>query len=99
MNAGDSRGETGFWTSKTGIALCVFVAALALFLIIDHRAHALQWLPYALLLACPLLHLFMHGGHGGHSGHGGHAGHADGAESRPAARAPEDRGQGGAQGS
>lgn len=96
MNAGDSRGETGFWTSKTGIALCVFVAALALFLIIDHRAHALQWLPYALLLACPLLHLFMHGGHGGHAGR---AGHADGAESRPAARAPEDRGQGGAQGS
>ena len=93
MNAGDSRGETGFWTSKTGIALCVLVALGALFLIIDHRAHALQWLPYALLLACPLLHLFMHGGHGGH------AGHADGAESRPAARAPEDRGQGGAQGS
>jgi len=96
MNAGDSRGETGFWTSKTGIALCVLVALGALFLIIDHRAHALQWLPYALLLACPLLHLFMHGGHGGHAGR---AGHADGAESRPAARAPEDRGQGGAQGS
>jgi hypothetical protein len=25
-----------------------------------------------LLLACPLLHLFMHGGHGGHGGHGAH---------------------------
>jgi hypothetical protein len=92
----ESRGGAGFWTSKTGIALCVFVAIAALFLILEHRAHALQWLPYALLLACPLLHLFMHGGHGGH---GGHARHADGAESRPAPRAPEDRGQGGAQGS
>ena len=31
----------------------------------EHRAHALQWLPIALLLACPLLHLFHgHGGHG-----------------------------------
>jgi hypothetical protein len=26
-------------------------------------------LPYLLLLACPLMHVFMHGGHGGHGGH------------------------------
>jgi hypothetical protein len=25
-----------------------------------------------LVLACPLMMLFMHGGHGGHAGHGGH---------------------------
>jgi hypothetical protein len=24
------------------------------------------------LAACPLLHMFMHGGHGGHGGHGRH---------------------------
>ena len=28
--------------------------------------HALGALPYLLLLACPLMHLFMHHGHGGH---------------------------------
>ncbi|HVL34980.1 MAG TPA: DUF2933 domain-containing protein [Burkholderiales bacterium] len=49
----------------------IFVAFLliaAFFLIVEHRAHLFQWLPFLLLLACPLLHLFH--GHGGHGGHG-----------------------------
>ena len=51
-------------------------AGIALFFLLgEHRIHALGWLPLLLLLACPLLHLTMHGGHGGHagrdSGHGG----------------------------
>jgi hypothetical protein len=33
-----------------------------------HGGHALSYLPYAILLACPLMHVFMHGGHG--HGHG-----------------------------
>ena len=44
----------------------------------EHRAHvlgALIWLP---LLACLLMHLFMHGGHGGHGGHEGHRGDTSG---------------------
>jgi hypothetical protein len=29
-----------------------------------------EWLPYLILLACPLMHLFMHHGHGhGHKPH------------------------------
>jgi hypothetical protein len=28
-------------------------------------------LPWLLLAACPLMHLFMHGGHGGHGDHRG----------------------------
>ena len=47
-----------------------FVLIAGYFLITEHRAHlyeALPYWPYLLLLACPLLHLFMHGGHGGHS--------------------------------
>ena len=36
------------------------------FLITEHRAHLVQYLPFLLLLACPLLHMFHgHGGHGG----------------------------------
>lgn len=63
---------TAFWTSRTGIALCAFIAIAAVLMIVEHRAHALQWLPYALLLACPLMHLFHgHGGHGAHRGHDG----------------------------
>jgi len=29
----------------------------------DHRAHVRGYLPFLLLLACPLMHLFMHHGH------------------------------------
>lgn len=45
-------------------------AILALLLLaFEHRMHLSGlrgWLPYLILLACPLMHLFMHGGHGGH---------------------------------
>ena len=44
-----------------------FALIAAYFLWTEHRAHVVQFLPFALLLACPLLHLFHgHGGHGGH---------------------------------
>jgi hypothetical protein len=59
--------------------LCGFLAIAAVLLILEHRAHALQWLPFAILLACPLLHLFH--GHGGHGGHG--RGHGDKAGAQP----------------
>jgi hypothetical protein len=43
--------------------------ALALaYLIAEHRPHLLGWIPYLIILACPLMHLFMHRGHGGHDG-------------------------------
>ncbi|MEW5756291.1 MAG: DUF2933 domain-containing protein [Pseudomonadota bacterium] len=42
-----------------------FLAIAAFFLFSEHRAHALGALPFLLLLACPLMHLFMHRGHGG----------------------------------
>jgi YHS domain-containing protein len=35
------------------------------FLLMEHGAHLLAWLPWLLLLACPLLHVFRHGKHGG----------------------------------
>lgn len=61
-----------FWRSRYAIGLLVFGAVAAYFLLSEHRAHFIGALPYLLLLACPLLHIFMHGGHG--SGHGGHGG-------------------------
>ncbi len=40
-------------------------AAMALFyLLAEHRAHLFGVLPYLLVLACPLMHRFMHGHHG-----------------------------------
>ena len=54
---GNSRGK---------LALAVFLAIAAFFLLSEHRAHVFGFLPYLLVLACPLMHLFHHGGHGGH---------------------------------
>jgi hypothetical protein len=53
------------WRHKT--ALAVFLAIGLFFLVTEHRTHFFGALPYLLLLACPLMHLFMHGGHGRHS--------------------------------
>lgn len=42
-----------------------FALIAAYFLLTEHRAHVVQFLPFVLLLACPLLHLFhRHGGRG-----------------------------------
>ena len=38
------------------------VAGLGLLLLSDHRQHTLDFLPFLILLACPLMHLFMHHG-------------------------------------
>ena len=48
------------------LGLCLFLAVAAFFLWEEHRAHILGALPYALVLLCPFIHLFMHRGHGGH---------------------------------
>ncbi len=49
-----------------------FVAIAGFFLVAEHRAHAIEYLPFILLAACPLLHLFH--GHGGHQRQEGHKG-------------------------
>ena len=42
-----------------------FLAIALFFLWTEHRAHLLGALPYLLVLACPLMHMFHHG-HGHH---------------------------------
>ncbi|MFZ5673216.1 MAG: DUF2933 domain-containing protein [Pseudomonadota bacterium] len=54
--------------SAANIVLYALLAIAAFYLIAEHRAHLLGWLPWLLILACPLLHIFMHGKHGGHGG-------------------------------
>ncbi len=50
---------------RSWIVLIGFLAAATFFLWEEHRAHLLGILPWAILLLCPILHLFMHRGHGG----------------------------------
>ncbi len=46
------------------------VGALGLVLLWDqHKEHLLGAIPWLVLLACPLVHVFMHGHHGGHGNH------------------------------
>jgi hypothetical protein len=61
--------ESRFWRSPGGIALLVVALVGGFFLYTEHRAHLFGVLPFLLILACPLMHVFMHHGHrhGGHS--------------------------------
>ncbi len=63
-----SNGES-WLLSRTGIATIVAVSVLGFLIYQGHGAHLLGYLPFALILLCPLMHIFMHGGHGGHGGH------------------------------
>jgi hypothetical protein len=56
--------------SNAKIVLIGFLVIIGYFLIMEHRAHlsgGLYYLPFLFLLACPVMHIFMHGGHGGHN--------------------------------
>ncbi|SOZ40905.1 DUF2933 domain-containing protein [Cupriavidus neocaledonicus] len=54
--------------SRSRLVTVGFLLVIGYFLWTEHRAHVIQALPYLLLAACPLMHLFMHHGHG----HGHH---------------------------
>ena len=65
-NHSEQTAAPPFWRSRYAVGLLVFGAVAAYFLLSEHRAHFIGALPYLLLLACPIMHLFMHHGHGGH---------------------------------
>ena len=66
----DGNGSSpSFWTSRYAIGLAVMGGVAAYFLLTEHLAHVVGALPYLLLLACPLTHVFMHGGRGHHHRH------------------------------
>lgn len=51
--------------SRTSLALASLGIIIAFVVLKEHWGHALGVLPYLILLACPLLHIFSHGDHGG----------------------------------
>jgi len=60
------------WSRINQWVLWIGLAAAVTWMFYRHNAHLLQLLPFLILLACPLMHLF--GGHGGHGGHGDDSG-------------------------
>lgn len=79
--------RSGGGSARAKWVFIAFLALAAVLLFTEHRAHLLGFLPWLILLACPLMHLFMHGGHGGHGG--GHEGHDQ--RTRPTNTPGEDR--------
>ncbi|OHC60728.1 MAG: hypothetical protein A3H93_11615 [Rhodocyclales bacterium RIFCSPLOWO2_02_FULL_63_24] len=71
MKTDEHRHEHPPLAGRAKIAWIVFAVIAAFYLWTGHRAHLLGVLPFLLLLACPLMHLFMHGGHGHGHGHDG----------------------------
>lgn len=59
-----------WWKTAYWLAFAGFATVAGFFLVTEHAAHLFGALPFLLLAACPLMHLFGHGGHG-HEGHGG----------------------------
>jgi hypothetical protein len=50
----------GFLGTKAGLAVTLIAATLGVYLLATHTGHALAALPYLILLACPLMHVFGH---------------------------------------
>ncbi|MFG1288948.1 MULTISPECIES: DUF2933 domain-containing protein [Xanthobacter] len=86
MEHGSHDGEArGLFSSRANWVLIAFLVIGGFFLVTEHRAHLipyLGYLPFLLILACPLMHVFMHGGHGGHGGNSGR-GSADAEQNQP----------------
>jgi hypothetical protein len=64
-----------WWGSPVGIVTLGFLGVAGYFLITEHAAHLFGVLPWLLLAACPLMHLFMHHGHHGGHEHAAGSGH------------------------
>jgi hypothetical protein len=65
---GSEHSRPGAGIPRSTWVLLGFLAIAAYFLFSEHRAHFISYLPFLLLAACPLMHIFH--GHGGHGGHG-----------------------------
>jgi len=73
--------ERSWWRSPVGIVTLGFLAVAGYFLITEHAAHIIPSLPWLLLAACPLMHVFMH--HGNHGAHNHSSTQVPGPEDKP----------------
>ena len=65
----ENNSSKSFWLTSNGLAALLLIAGAIYFLLTEHRAHVIALLPWSILLLCPLIHIFMHGGHA-HGEHG-----------------------------
>ncbi len=55
-----------WWKSGSGLVMCGFLLVAGFYLVTEHTAHLWGVLPFLLILACPLMHIFHHHGHRNH---------------------------------
>lgn len=53
-----------WWRSREGVALLLVLGFALVYLVTEHTSHLSSYLPWLILLACPLMHVFMHHGKG-----------------------------------
>lgn len=61
-----SEKPSSWWTTK-GLAALGLVGAPTYLLLIEHKQHIWPYLPYLILLVCPVMHFLMHRGHSAHN--------------------------------
>ncbi len=86
-----SERHTASMLNRSRIVMILFLLFIAYFLWTEHRAHTIQYLPFAILLLCPFMHLFMHHGHGGHAGHAGRGDHGGATDTQEGHQGEDDR--------
>lgn len=59
--------------NKGHVIAAIVLSVVGFLVYTGHGAHLMGFFPYLLILACPLMHVFMHHGHyhEGHAQHGG----------------------------
>lgn len=77
-----------FWRSPFGVAATVLAVLASIYLYLAHQDHVYALLPYLVLAACPLMHVFMHRGHGHGHGHRQEGGHDQQSRTVPGEREP-----------
>jgi hypothetical protein len=81
----EHRTQRSSFRIPVSLGFGLFLAIAVFFLWEEHRAHLLGALPFVLLLACPIIHVFMHRGHG----------HEGGSHTENGGRGQRHHGQGG----
>jgi hypothetical protein len=79
-----TKQSRSFWATPNGWAAIALILAVGYFFFVEHREHVFEYLPFLILLLCPVMHIFMHRGHRHH-----HSGQHEGTENRES-KSPED---------
>ncbi|QFU76374.1 DUF2933 domain-containing protein [Halioglobus maricola] len=58
-----TENEPKQWLTTRNIAITSIGGAVLYYLWVEHHTHLIHFLPYAIFILCPFVHIFMHGGH------------------------------------